>query len=57
MVYILPGCPRDNGYIELFNNRVRKECLDRNYWNALFEARVVTGDSSMSTITDTATRP
>jgi transposase InsO family protein len=44
MVYIPPGCPWDNGYIESFNNRLRKECLNRNHWNTLFEARVVIGD-------------
>jgi transposase InsO family protein len=44
MVYIPPGCPWDNGYIESFNNRLRRECLNRNYWNNLFEARVVIGD-------------
>ena len=42
--YIPPGCPWDNGYIESFNNRLRKECLNRNHWNTLFEARVVIGD-------------
>ena len=36
--------PWDNGYIESFNNRLRKECLNRNHWNTLFEARVVIGD-------------
>ena len=36
--------PWDNGYIESFNNRLRKECLNRNHWNNLFEARVVIGD-------------
>jgi putative transposase len=44
MVYIPPGTPWNNGYIESFNNRLRKECLNRNHWNTLFEARVVTGD-------------
>ncbi len=44
MVYIPPGCPWDNGYIESFNNRLRKECLNRNHWNTLLEARVVIGD-------------
>jgi len=44
LVYIPPGCPWVNGYIESFNNRLRKECLNRNYWNTLFEARVVIGD-------------
>ena len=42
--YIPPGQPWDNGYIESFNNRLRKECLNRNHWNTLFEARVVIGD-------------
>lgn len=41
MVYIPPGCPWDNGYIESFNNRLRKECLNRNHWNTLLKARVV----------------
>ena len=44
MSYIPPGSPWDNGYIESFNNRLRKECLNRNHWNSLFEARVVIGD-------------
>jgi putative transposase len=44
MVYIPPGCPWDNGYIESFNNRLRKECLNRNHWNTLLEARVVIAD-------------
>ena len=43
-VYIPPGTPWNNGYIESFNNRLRKECLNRNHWNTLFEARVVIGD-------------
>jgi putative transposase len=42
--YIPPGTPWHNGYIESFNNRLRRECLNRNYWNTLFEARVVIGD-------------
>jgi len=42
--YLPPGSPWDNGYIESFNNRLRKECLNRNHWNSLFEARVVIGD-------------
>ena len=44
MSYIPPGTPWNNGYIESFNNRLRKECLNRNHWNTLFEARVVIGD-------------
>ena len=47
LYYIPPGAPRDNGYIESFNNRLRKECLkclNRNHWTNLREARVVIGD-------------
>jgi putative transposase len=44
LTYIPPGCPWDNCYIESFNNRLRRECLNRNHWNSLFEARVVIGD-------------
>lgn len=42
--YIPPGAPWDNGHIESFNNQLRKECLNRNHWTNLLEARVVIGD-------------
>jgi transposase InsO family protein len=42
--YIPLGTPWNNGYIESFNNRLRKECLNRNHWTTLREARVVIGD-------------
>ncbi|MGV8874270.1 MAG: transposase, partial [Rhodococcus sp. (in: high G+C Gram-positive bacteria)] len=42
--YIPPGTPWNNGHIESFNNRLRKECLNRNHWSSLLEARVVIGD-------------
>jgi len=29
--YVPPGCPWDNGYMESFNNRLRKEFLNRNH--------------------------
>jgi putative transposase len=35
--YIPRGTPWNNGWIESFNNRLRKECLDRNQWNTLLE--------------------
>jgi transposase InsO family protein len=35
LTYIPPGCPWDSGYIESFNNRLRKECLNRNHWNTM----------------------
>ena len=44
MSYIPPGTPWNNGHIESFNNRLRKECLNRNHWTTSFEARVVIGD-------------
>jgi len=44
MSYIPPGTPENNGNIESFNNRLRKECLNRNHWNILLEARAVVGD-------------
>ena len=44
MSYIPPGTPWNIGHIESFNNRLRRECLNRNHWNTLLEARVVIGD-------------
>ncbi|WP_372477255.1 integrase core domain-containing protein [Gordonia liuliyuniae] len=38
--YIPPGTPWNNGFIESFNNRLRDECLNRNCWPTLLEARV-----------------
>ncbi|WP_078327096.1 integrase core domain-containing protein [Mycobacteroides salmoniphilum] len=42
--YIPPGTPWNNGFIESFNSRMRRECLGRNHWTHLLEARVVIGD-------------
>jgi hypothetical protein len=43
--WIPPGTPWNNGHVESFNNiRPRKDGLNRNHWNTLFEARVVIGD-------------
>ncbi|OZE92409.1 hypothetical protein CH298_02395 [Rhodococcoides fascians] len=42
--YIPPGTPWNNGHIESFNYRLRKECLNRNHWTSLLEARVVIED-------------
>lgn len=42
--YIPPGTPWNNGFVESFNNRWRDECLNRNYWPTLLEARVVIED-------------
>lgn len=42
--YIPPGTSWNNGFIESFNNRLRKECLNRNHWTNLLEARVAIAD-------------
>jgi putative transposase len=44
MSNIPPGTPWNNGGIESFNNRLRRECLNRSYWTSLLEARVVIED-------------
>jgi len=43
-LYIAPGSPWQNGYIESFNARLREECLDREQLWTLTEARVVLED-------------
>lgn len=41
LCYIPPGTPWNNGHIESLDNRLRRECLNRNHWTSLLEARVV----------------
>lgn len=43
-IYIDPGSPWQNGYIESFNGRLREECLNREQFWSLSEARVVIDD-------------
>ncbi len=43
-LYIDPGSPWQNGYIESFNGRLRDECLNRELFYTLTEARVVIED-------------
>ena len=43
-IYIEPGSPWQNGYVESFNARFREECLDREQLWTLTEARVVIED-------------
>jgi len=40
-LYIDPGSPWQNGYIESFHSRFRDECLNREWLLNLREARVV----------------
>ena len=43
-IYIEPGSPWQNGFVESFHGRFRDECLNREQlWN-LTETRVVVGD-------------
>ena len=41
-LYIKPGSPRENGYIESFNGKLRDELLDREVFYTLLEVRVLT---------------
>jgi len=43
-IYIDPGRPWQNGYIESFHSRLRDECLDREILLNVREAQVVVED-------------
>jgi transposase InsO family protein len=40
-LFIEPGSPWENGYIESFNGKLRDELLDREVFNTLEEAKVL----------------
>ena len=40
-LFIEPGSPWENGYIESFNGKMRDELLDREVFNTLAEAKVL----------------
>lgn len=40
-IYITPGSPWENAYIESFHDKLRDECLNREIFGSLEEARVV----------------
>ena len=40
-IYITPGSPWENGYIESFHDKLRDECLNRELFGRLLEARVI----------------
>ena len=40
-IYITPGSPWENAYIESFHDKLRDECLNREIFGCLKEARVV----------------
>ena len=41
-LYIEPGSPWENGYIESFNGKLRDELLDREVFYTMLEVRVLT---------------
>ena len=40
-LYIEPGSPWENGYIESFNGKLRDELLNREIFDTLYEAKVL----------------
>jgi putative transposase len=42
-LYIEPGSPWENGYIESFNGKLRDELLDREVFDTVLEAKVLVG--------------
>src|SRR5699024_7897414 len=49
--YIPPGQPWRNGYVELFNARLRDECLNINSFYSLLHAQVISVTGNINTIT------
>lgn len=43
-IYIDPGCPWQNGYVESLNDKFRRECLNRELIYTLSESRVIFAD-------------
>lgn len=43
-IFIDPGKPMQNGYIESFNGKLRSECLDQHWFRSLAEARDIIED-------------
>jgi len=43
-LYITPGCPWENPYIESFHDKFRDECLNRELFDGLREAQIMVED-------------
>ena len=43
-LYIEPGCPWQNGYVESFHDKFRRECVARELFFTMSECRVVVSD-------------
>ena len=50
-LFIEPGSPWENGYIESFNGKLRDELLDRELFYTLAEAQILTEWGGRSTTT------
>jgi transposase InsO family protein len=44
IMYITPGSPWENAYVESLNSRLRDECLNRELFTHLLEAQIVISD-------------
>ena len=42
-LFIEPGSPWENGYVESFNGKLRDECLNRERFDTLLEAQILIG--------------
>ena len=40
-LFIEPGCPLENGYVESFNGKLRDEFLNGEVFNTLAEAQIL----------------
>ena len=40
-LFIEPGSPWENGYVESFNGRLRDECLNEHWFTSLLQARTL----------------
>jgi transposase InsO family protein len=49
-LYIKPGSPWENGHIESFHDKLRDECLNRELFGKLREARVILGVSNITSV-------
>ena len=51
-LYIEPGSPWENGYVESFNGKLRDELLDREVFYTLLEMRVLTEQYRQASTTE-----
>lgn len=55
--FIQPGKPIQNAFIESFNGKIRRECLEQNWFENLDEAKRIIEDWRIEYNTDRPTRP